>query len=294
MSRHDTGDAVPPLEELDALRRRVAELEQTEKALRERERLYRSLLDMLQQNVFCLDREGRCLFANKRLLGTVGMTLEQILGKTTWDLYQPQLAEQYRADDRRVMETGEVFEAVETHHIPVTGETLFVQVVKAPLRDADGAITGIQGIFWDVTASHTAQRLSQEISSQAAALRELGTPLLPIADGVIVMPLIGTIDRPRADQVLETLLGGVARQRARVAILDVTGVKEINAEVADALVRVASAVKLLGARVVLTGLNPSLAQTIVMLGVNMGGIVTRGTLRDGIAYALQGPSAMGA
>ncbi len=124
------------------------------------------------------------------------------------------------------------------------------------------------------------------IAAQQAALRELSTPLIPITEGVVAMPLIGSIDSGRAQLVIETLLSGVASLRAETTILDITGVPVVDTQVANALLRAAQAVKLLGARVILTGIRPEVAQTLVGLGVDLSGIITRGTLQDGIAEAL--------
>jgi ABC-type sugar transport system substrate-binding protein/anti-anti-sigma regulatory factor len=124
------------------------------------------------------------------------------------------------------------------------------------------------------------------IRSQEAALRELSTPLIPLSDAVVVMPLIGTVDSKRAQQILETLLQGVATTRATTVILDITGVLVVDTQVANALVRAAQAVKLLGAGVVLTGIRPEVAQTLVGLGIDLRGIVTLGTLQSGVAFAL--------
>ncbi len=126
----------------------------------------------------------------------------------------------------------------------------------------------------------------QVIAAQKAAIRELSTPLIPIAQGVIAMPLIGTIDSGRAQQVLEALLEGVAAQQAHVAILDITGVQTIDTQIANALIQAARAVRLLGAEVVLTGIRPDVAQTLVHLGVDLSGLTTRGNLQSGIAYAI--------
>jgi anti-anti-sigma regulatory factor len=131
------------------------------------------------------------------------------------------------------------------------------------------------------------QALAQEetIRAQQAMLAELSTPLIPISDQVMVMPLIGSLDSTRARQVLETLLQGIARSHARVAILDITGVPVVDTQVANALIHAAQAVKLLGAQVVLTGIRPEVAQTLVGLGADLSGIVTRSSLQSGIAYA---------
>ena len=146
------------------------------------------------------------------------------------------------------------------------------------------------GVAHDLTerkrAAEEHARLQERIiQAQAATLAELSTPLIPINDQVVVMPLIGAIDSDRARQVLETLLHGIERSQARVAILDITGVPLVDTQVAKSLIVAAQAVRLLGARIVLTGIRPEVAQTLVGLGVDLGDIMTHSTLQSGIAYA---------
>ena len=131
-----------------------------------------------------------------------------------------------------------------------------------------------------------AQAREDVIRAQKEALRELSTPLIPISDNVVIMPLIGTIDSSRAQQIIETLLHGVSSQRTRMAILDITGVLLVDTQVANVFIQAAQAASLLGAQVVLTGIRPEVSQTLVGLGVDLRGIVTRGTLQSGIAYAM--------
>lgn len=127
----------------------------------------------------------------------------------------------------------------------------------------------------------------QVIDAQQQAIEELSTPLIPISDSVVIMPLIGTIDAQRAQQVMETLLEGVSSQRAAIAILDITGVRVVDTQIANALIQSAHAVRLLGAQVVLTGIRPDVAQTLVHLGIDLSTMITRSTLQAGIAHALQ-------
>jgi anti-anti-sigma factor len=127
----------------------------------------------------------------------------------------------------------------------------------------------------------------QVIEAQREALRELSTPLIPLTDTVVLMPIIGTIDSQRAQVVMEKLLEGVAQHRAGLVILDITGVSVVDTQVAMTFVQAAQAVRLLGARVMLTGIQPQIAQTLVHLGVDLGGIQTRGSLQSGIAAALR-------
>ncbi|MCG8348074.1 MAG: PAS domain S-box protein [Chloroflexales bacterium] len=148
--------------------------------------------------------------------------------------------------------------------------------------------------FEDITERKRAEEalrrsLLQEevIHAQEAALAELSTPLLSISENMVVMPLIGSVDSRRAQQVLDTLLEGVAASNANVVVLDITGVSVVDTQVANALIRAAQAVRLLGAQVVLTGIRPEVAQTLVGLGVDLGGIITQSTLQSGIASAFQ-------
>jgi anti-anti-sigma factor len=100
------------------------------------------------------------------------------------------------------------------------------------------------------------------------------------------MPLIGTIDSQRAQQVMEALLEGVAQHQADLVILDITGVSVVDTQVAQAFIQAAQAVRLLGAHVMLTGIQPQIAQTLVHLGVDLSGIQTQGSLQAGIAAAM--------
>ena len=114
------------------------------------------------------------------------------------------------------------------------------------------------------------------------SLSELSTPLIPLADGVIIMPLIGTIDPERALQVMETLLDGIGQYQADIAILDITGVRTIDTQVASALVRTAQAARLLGAQVMLSGISAEVAQTLVHLGADLGDITTQSNLHSSL------------
>ncbi len=171
------------------------------------------------------------------------------------------------------------------------GEYRWVYDEVVCVKDDAGRAVEIIGTWQDVTARKEAEQLLQE---QASAMMQFSTPLVPISDDVLVMPIIGALDARRAEQVMTTLLDGVSRGQARVAILDITGVGVVDTQVADALLRAAKAVALLGAQVVITGIRSEVAQTLVQLGANMGDVVTRATLQAGVAFAMQGRTAKGA
>ncbi len=130
----------------------------------------------------------------------------------------------------------------------------------------------------------------QEIVAQQQRLidtiKQLSAPLLPVHDGILVMPLIGHIDSARSAQIMEELLTGVQSYQADFVIIDITAVPVVDTAIANHLIQAAQAVSLLGAQCVLVGISPEVAQILVQLGVNLSQVATRGNLQAGIAYAM--------
>jgi PAS domain S-box-containing protein len=146
--------------------------------------VYRCLLDGLPQNLLCKDLHGRFTYANPSCCTSFGKPLEAIVGKTDFDLFPQKLAAKYRQDDQRVVETGTPLETVEEHIRP-TGERLWVQVVKTPLRDRRGRVTGVECVFWDVTAGRRAEKrlaarqAATRVLAEADNLEQASAALLP-------------------------------------------------------------------------------------------------------------------
>jgi len=119
-----------------------------------------------------------------------------------------------------------------------------------------------------------------------AVIRKLTSPIIPIHPGILVLPLIGPIDALRGELLLETLLSAITRERAFGVLLNITGVPAIDAAVAGWLVRLAQASRLLGAEIILVGVSPEIAQTMVTAQLDLRGLVTLGTLKAGLEHAL--------
>lgn len=147
----------------------------------------------------------------------------------------------------------------------------------------------------DVTEDRVAQarinelnaELRDTVAAQSQAILELSTPIIKLFDEIVLMPLVGVIDTARAGQIIESLLEAIVAQEARVAILDITGVPVIDTQVAQHLVRTVTAARMLGAHVILTGISPDTAQTMVKLGLVMDPFKTSGSLRKGVVDALR-------
>ena len=123
------------------------------------------------------------------------------------------------------------------------------------------------------------------IRQQQAAIQELPTPVLPLREGLLIVPIIGLIDARRARRLTEQLLGAIRTERAKVVVIDITGVQAVDSQVANHLVQTIEAAGLMGARVILAGISPEVAQTMVNLGIDVARVVTVGDLQSGIEWA---------
>jgi len=152
------------------LEKELAERLKAQEALTASEGFYHSLVESLPAAILRKDLDGRFTFGNQKFYAALEVSdKSQIVGKTDLDFFPKPLAEKYRADDKRVLQSGAPFEAVEEHVNP-HGQKLYVQVIKTPLMDVQGRVTGVQGIFWDVTER---KRAEEQLLEQNTKLQEM-------------------------------------------------------------------------------------------------------------------------
>jgi len=178
----------------------------------------------------------------------------------------------------------------------------FIFSLKRPLFELLGKELGKDSVAlaeetWTVTqlldqlGLHTAdvflKSREETISRQQAEMLELSTPVVKLWDGVLALPMIGTLDSARTQIVMESLLQRIVETGAEVAIIDITGVPTVDTLVAQHLLKTVTAARLMGAECIISGIRPQIAQTIVHLGVDLGDVVTKATLADAFAVALQ-------
>ena len=153
------------------------------------------------------------------------------------------------------------------------------------LRACSTALTVLMGTL-RLVAMQTALSEWQALSDrQRMQLMEVATPVIRLWDGIVAVPLIGTLDSARSQIVMETLLNAVVEQHARFAILDITGVPTVDSLVAQHLMKTVAAARLMGAECIVSGIRPAIAQTIVHLGLDLD-VITRASLADALGYAL--------
>src|SRR5437773_2065472 len=161
----------------------ITQRRQAEENVRNSEALYHSLVETLPQNIFRKDLQGRFTFANTQFCKMLGVTREEIVGKTDFDFFPQELATKYQHDDKLVVDAGKAYETVEVNQPPGSAEKLYVQVVKTPTYDAAGNIVGLQGIFWDITQQRLADEKIRRVNALLAQSRkELRTRNLQMED----------------------------------------------------------------------------------------------------------------
>lgn len=187
-----------------------------------------------------------------------------------------------------------------TEKLRRTNEFLEMQVTQRTeeLQRGNGELAAAnQRLLVELTERAKAEReraLMQEqmLQAQRERLSELSTPIIPITDRILIMPLIGTMDRERAAQLLEVALSGAQQRGAKVVILDITGLRHMDTDIAGFLIKTAQALRLIGAQAILTGIRAEVAHTLVSLGIDLASIESRSNLQNGIAAALKRVSAL--
>jgi rsbT co-antagonist protein RsbR len=234
--------------------------------------------------------DGTGLYINPAGLAMTGYTAAAFYGGMRLEDFQPALPQEaVKTALRQGTWYGETtLQRKDGHLIPVS------QVIMA-IKDEAGEVQHFATIARDLTLQKEAEaertRLQQEIiEAQQQALRELTSPVIPVMDGVIVLPLIGSIDSQRAQDIMRRVLAGISEHGARVVILDVTGVPLMDTGIVNHLNKTIQAARLKGARVIVTGISDAVAEAIVDLGIDWRAVRTLRDLQTGLRVALNGMS----
>ncbi|QEG21447.1 response regulator [Mariniblastus fucicola] len=208
-----TNEAGEP-EAIGAIIMDVTDRVKAERRFQESQAIYHALVESLPLNVFRKDLQGRILFANQRFCKEVGLPLEKLLGKKDIELFGKELGEKYEADDRHVIETGEVLHDIEYH--PGDGAFKHVEVLKAPVTDTRGNRVGTQGMFWDVTDRIEAEQALREAKEIAENANQAKSDFLANVSHEIRTPMNGIIGM--SELVLQEIKSGKSRERVEMIL----------------------------------------------------------------------------
>jgi PAS domain S-box-containing protein len=243
--------------------------------------------------IIMLDPEGNVASWNEGAQKFKGYRAEEIVGKNFSIFYTPEdIASGKPAQELKIAADQGRFED-EGWRVRKDGSKFWANVTITALRDPDGSLRG----FGKVTRDLTERKLVEEalkqkaaneaISRRAQEILDISTPVVQVWEGVVLAPLIGSLDSQRTQQLMEKLLEAIVETRSSVALVDITGVPAVDTATGRHLVETMSAVRLLGANVILTGVRPAIAQTLVHLGVDLAGVTTRASLSAGLRTAME-------
>ncbi|HEY0734820.1 MAG TPA: PAS domain S-box protein [Herpetosiphonaceae bacterium] len=262
----------------------ITESKRTEHELRASEDELRALFAAINDIIIVADREGRYLKIAPTNPNRLYRPPQYLVGKRMHEVLPAVQADFFLTIVRRALETGEVIHA--EHPMVIRDQEIWFSTAFSPLTDDSVLIISRDITLRKRTDQEQVRLREQIIRTQAAMLAELSTPLIPLNDQVLVMPIIGMIDQQRSQALLTALLEGVRSQRVAVVIVDITGVPQIDNQVALALTQAAQSLKLLDTHLILTGLKAEIAQSLVLLGIDLNELIIRSTLQSGISYAL--------
>ncbi|MDI3282662.1 STAS domain-containing protein [Polyangium sp. 15x6] len=245
-------------------------------------RILRVLLDNLELAVTSVDQDGYCTFNEGKSLITSGLGPNFQLGKCLPKAY---------ANDPVIKEGVEGALRGENKYYVVEAHGVLWENWFVPVKNGDGDISGAICLSLDKSESKRAMQELQNridvIERQQEVIRNLETPILEVWDRVVTLPMVGVVDSARAARVMDDLLAAVCRLGARYAILDLTGVDIVDTATAAHLLNLVSALRLLGAEGIITGIRPNVAQTVVSLGLDLSRMITCANLREGLRLCIR-------
>ncbi|MGK4007345.1 STAS domain-containing protein [Sorangium sp. So ce1036] len=243
-------------------------------------KLFKAINDNLPVCLWAIDTRGVFVLHDGKALAAAGLKPGQFLGQNMFDIYP----EEGTRELRKALAGTMSYFVNEIDGVHWAAWYL-------PIQNERGDVTHVAGISLDITPEkRTEQELRAKldlIQRQQQVIRSLSTPIIQVWDRVLTLPLVGMFDSARAADVMEGVLREVVRTQARYTILDLTGIEAMDTGTADHLLKLAGAIRLLGAEAIITGIHPAIAQTIVGLGVDLSSIETRSTLRQGLEHCIR-------
>jgi len=271
----------------------VTERRNMEESLRKTSQFLDSILDNIPIVIFIKEaHELRYIHVNRYMEEVFDGTAQPWVGKTDFEVFPREVAELFVRKDLEVFEGRKIVDIPEEVVPLKDGKSFIAHTRKIPLFDEDGKPLYLIGLSEDITEHKTAEEarrremvLLETQTKLVELVRQLSTPLLPLAEGVLVAPLVGQMDEARGQHFMEALLAGIQQFEAKTVLIDITGVPSMDAAVAEQLSRATQAARLLGTETALVGVSPQVAKTIVELGVDFRDLVTYADLRAGLRAA---------
>ena len=274
--------------------RDISERKASEEAVQEAEKRFKAVFNNELHMVYIYNELGRFIDANEYALKRLGYTLDEGRGIFFSDIIHPDDLEKTVLSTGEVMTKGYMDRPMEIRLYDRWGEQFWIECLSVTVEQDEHHFVGM-GIAQDITERKRAEekllvyqaKLEGLVEKLKMAQDELSTPVIQVWNRILVLPLIGVLDTGRSQNVMDVLLSKIVEAQAEMVILDVTGVASMDTEVTNHLIRTVQSTSLLGAKCVVTGINPDVAQAMAQLGVDMSKLITKRDLQDGLKYGLR-------
>lgn len=235
------------------------------------------ILEQIPAPVMAVNTDLEIIYMNAAGRKFLGKPWEEIAKQHCYELFD---SAHCQTPDCRMLQAIEHQEIRSgRNEIPMGDQTVHIEYYAVPLKDGEGKIIGGLEFILDISEK---VRDEQRLEEQSRTIREISTPTIELWDRVLVLPVVGVIDSMRAQQMTNTMLNKIKETSAKVIILDIQGVAAVDTAVANHLIKITKATRLMGCQCIISGISPAVASTIVQLGIEMGDVKTNSTLRDAL------------
>jgi len=246
------------------------------------EKLRRQILDQIPSPVMAVNRNFEVIYLNESAAQFTNKSMKDMIGKKCYEVFDSLHCNSGDCCMKKAVENNKAFsDRTETK---VGGQMIPVEYHAVPLKNDEGDIVGGLEYFIDITER---VRYEERLKEQSNTIRQMSTPTIKLWEGVLVLPIVGVVDSMRAQHMMESMLNKIMETYSRVIIMDIHGVAAVDTAVANHLIKITKATKLMGCECIVSGISPAVAQTIMQLGINMESINTKATLSDALAEAFE-------
>ncbi|NJB69427.1 rsbT co-antagonist protein RsbR [Desulfobaculum xiamenense] len=238
------------------------------------------VLDQIPTPVFAVDMDMKLIFINQQGRTLLGKESKDALGHPCYSLFHSQHCETAECRMKTAMASGEPCTA--RNEAKIGDRVVPIEYTAAPLTDKNGKVVGGLEYILDITER---VRDEKRLREQSRTIQEISTPAISLWEGIVVLPVLGVVDSLRAKQMMNAMLTKIKETAAKTIILDIQGVAAVDTAVANHLIKITKATKLMGCRCIISGISPAVAETLVQLGIDLGDVATNSSLRDALGDA---------
>ena len=237
----------------------------------------------LSQGTIEFDMDGTIIRANESFLDIIGYSLDEVKGKHHRMFCDDTYSESAEYTDFWATLRSGTFQHGEFKRIGKNGREVILRATYNPIFNLKNEPVKVLKIAEDVSKQ---RRMEGEREKQQALIMEMSTPVMQLWDNILLLPVVGLVDSKRVQLIMETALQKILDYQAKLLILDIQGVPAVDSAVANHLIQITKATRLMGCTSIVTGISPEISQALVNLGIDLGDIQTQATLKDGVGFSL--------